>query len=124
MKTQSDNVAHAVPLHRFVRPSSFVSTETNPANGPTPAEALAAAIKRLEEVAYARGFEAALSRLEMLAAIVPESVTKSQLVEMLKSEVTACIGEWNATRRPNDLALAQRGLGRSVAEEKEGSSHE
>lgn len=109
MKTQSDNVAHAVPLHRFVRPSSFVATETNPANGPTPAEALAAAIKRLEEVAYARGFEAALSRLEMLAAIVPESVTKSQLVEMLRSEVTACIGEWNATRRPNDKDHATDG---------------
>ena len=108
MKTQSDNVAHAVPLHRFVRPSSFVSTETNPANGPTPAEALAAAIKRLEEVAYARGFEAALSRLEMLAAIVPESVTKAQLVGMLKREVAACIGEWNATQGPNDQGHLRR----------------
>jgi hypothetical protein len=94
----------------FVRPSSFVSTETNPANGPTPSEALLTATKRLEAVAYARGFEAALSRLEMLAAIVPESVTKAQLVDMLKREVTACIGEWNATQRPNvqDQTTAKR----------------
>lgn len=88
----------------FVRPSSFVATETNPANGPTPSEALLAATKRLEAVAYARGVEAALSRLEMLAAVVPESVTKVQLVEMLKREVAACIGEWNATQGPNDHA--------------------
>lgn len=90
----------------FVRPSAFVATEMNPANGPTPSEALAAATQRLEAVAYAQGFEAALSRLEMLAAVAPESVTKSQLIDLLKREVTACIGNWNATQNatqmPND----------------------
>lgn len=85
----------------LVRPSLFVALQTNPANGPTPEEALLSATKRLVDVAYARGFEAALSRLEMLAAVVPESVTKAQLVDMLKREVTACIGEWNAMQRPN-----------------------
>lgn len=98
METPIENTA-APEVPRLVRPSSFVAAETNPANGPTPSEALSAATKRIEAVAYARGFEAALSRLEMLAAVVPES--KAQLVEMLKREVTACIGEWNATQRPN-----------------------
>lgn len=92
----------------LVRPSSFVAAETNPANGPTPSEALAAATKRLEAVAYARGFDAALSRLEMLAAVCPESVTKAQLVEMLKREVVASIGEWNATQRPNGMDEGRR----------------
>ena len=91
----------AVACIRFVRPSSFVAEETDPANGPTPSEALLTATKRLENVAYAKGFEAALIRLEMLAAVVPESVTKSQLVEMLKREVISCIGEWKATQRTN-----------------------
>ena len=98
----------AVACIRFVRPSSFVAAETNPANGPTPTEALLTATKRLEDVAYAKGFEAALTRLEMLAAVVPESVTKSQLVEMLKREVMSCIGEWNATQRPNTKATNDR----------------
>lgn len=111
-KKNSDNTqdsnAIGVAIQRLVRPSSFVAAETNPANGPTPTEALADAIKRLEAVAYARGFEAALSRLEMLAAIVPESVTKAQLVGMLKREVAACIGEWNATQGPNDQGHLRR----------------
>lgn len=77
-------------------PSAFIAAATDPANGPTPAEALLAATKRMEAVAYARGFATALSRLELLAAIAPESVTKAQLVELLKSEVDACIGAWAA----------------------------
>lgn len=88
-------------MPRLVRPSAFVAEETNPANGPTPTEAMQEALRRLEAVAYAKGFEAALTRLEMLAAVVPDSVTKAQLVDMLKREVQACIGEWNATQRPN-----------------------
>lgn len=99
----------AVACIQLVRPSSFVAAETNPANGPTPNEALEYAAKRIEAVAYARGFEAVLSRLEMLAAIVPESVTKTQLVEMLKREVAACIGEWNATQMPNGKARQPEG---------------
>lgn len=77
-------------------PSAFIAAATDPANGPTPAEALLAATKRMEAVAYARGFDAALSRLELLAAIAPESVTKAQLVDLLKSEVSACVAEWAA----------------------------
>lgn len=85
----------------LVRPSSFVAAETNPANGPTPNEALQSAVKRIEAVAYARGFEAALSRLEMVASVVPESVTKMQLLAMLKKEVESCIGDWNAKQMAN-----------------------
>jgi len=110
METLIENTAApSVDVPRLVRPSSFVASEMNPANGPTPIEALNAATKRIEAVAYARGFEAALSRLEMIAAVVPESVTKVQLVEMLKREVTACVGEWNATQRPNAPDETRRG---------------
>ncbi len=80
--------------------SSFIACQTNPAIGPTPAESLASAIKRIESLAYARGFDAAMGRLQMLAAIVPESVSKTTLIEMLKREVEAGIAEW---RKSNDV---------------------
>lgn len=76
-------------------PSKFVQIETSGANGAPPISAMKAAIKRLEDVAYARGFDAALSRLEMLSAVDPDSVTKAQLITKLKREVLASRAEWH-----------------------------
>lgn len=65
-----------------------------------PAQNLALALARLEAVAYAKGVAEGLSRLEMLAAIVPESVTKKQLVEMIGREAKALIANWNKQPKP------------------------
>jgi GTP cyclohydrolase III len=81
-----------------VRPSWLVMYETNAENGATPSDALREATRRLEAVAYAQGMELVLSRLEMLAAIIPSSITKSQLIAQIKLQVSICIEEWNAAR--------------------------
>ncbi len=74
------------------RPSQFIADQNNRELQPTPQEALDAAILRIKQVAYAQGVEAGLSRLEMMAAIIPSSVTKAQIVQMLKNEAEALRG--------------------------------
>jgi len=41
---------------------------------------------RMKRIAYAKGYDDCLSRLKMLACVVPESVTKVRLVHMIQSE--------------------------------------
>jgi hypothetical protein len=83
------------PPQKQIHPSAFVHEQTNPAHHPTPRDAMTLATQRLECVAYARGFAEALSRLEMLAATVPQSVTKAKLIDMIKREASACVAKWN-----------------------------
>ena len=41
--------------------------------------------------------------MEMLSAIVPESVTKARLLEMLRKEIGGCIARWERdVKAPND----------------------
>lgn len=76
-------------LHRFI-----AYQESSPELRGTPREAALYAIDRVEAVAYTKGVEAALSRIEMLAAIVPGRISAKEVIRLIGVERDAIIGEW------------------------------
>ena len=72
----------------------FVFEQLNPAHGQSPAQALAAAIQRLESVAYARGVADAVSDMEMVAAVLPGTVSKAKLLELVKDAIQLTLARW------------------------------
>ena len=74
--------------------SKFVFEQLNPANGQSPAQALAVAIQRLETVAYARGVADAVADMEMVAAVVPATVSKAKLLELVKNAIQQTLAHW------------------------------
>ena len=77
--------------------SRFLQEQQDHAKG-TPAESLAAAVKRIEEQAYARGLADALIEFEMLGAIVPSSITKDWLVSHLQEKCALVVVKWEQKR--------------------------
>ena len=63
----------------------------------TPKEAIAQAIARIESEARHEACRDILSRFEMIASIVPASVTKKQLLEMIRREIDF-VKVWEANR--------------------------
>ena len=76
--------------------TDFVAAQNSRTKKPSPNEELVAVIKRIEVVAYTIGLQEAVSRMEMVASIVPSSVTKAQLVDMIKMEIDDCISKWKS----------------------------
>lgn len=77
-----------------ITPSEFLSSQTNPALGPTPSDALLDAGSRIASVAFTEGVILILTRMKMLSSIVPSSITKQQLVDMIAREIEAAEAEW------------------------------
>lgn len=77
-----------------ITPSEFLANQTNPALGPTPSEALLDAGRRLSAVAFTKGADIVLTRMKMVSSIVPSSVTKQQLIDMIGREIEAAEAEW------------------------------
>ncbi len=77
-----------------ITPSEFLASQTNPVLGPTPSEALLDAGRRLSDVAFTKGAHLVLTRMKMLTSLVPSSVTKQQLIDMIGREIEAAQAEW------------------------------
>lgn len=54
-----------------------------------PCEQLDRIVKQIEREAYRRGFESGISSLKGIAAIVPESITKANLFQMIRRAADA-----------------------------------
>lgn len=76
-------------LHRFI-----ADQESSPEQRGTPRESVDAALKRLEAVAYTKGVEAALTRIEMLASMVPGRISAKEVIRLIGVERDAIVGEW------------------------------
>ncbi len=76
-------------IHRFI-----VEQESSPAVRGSPREAVLTAVERAEAVAFSKGVELALSRIEMLVAIVPGRISGAEVIRMAACERDAIIGEW------------------------------
>ena len=74
--------------------NDYIAGQTNPEAGASPEEQLRCALVRVERINYTAGLHEAVSRMEMIAAVVPSSVTKAQLIDMLEKEIAACILRW------------------------------
>lgn len=97
-RTQSDG-----PVRCSALLGAFVASQSAMDERLTPAQALAAAVNRIEAVSYTRGMQDALSRMEMVSAIVPETMTKLQMLALLKKEIEVCIARWERdVQAPND----------------------
>lgn len=81
-------------------PNDWIKLQTDFEHGPTPSEAMKAAIQRVEALAYACGLTAGLARLERLTFVVPTSITKKHLVELIHREKAELIAEWNKKQKP------------------------
>ena len=53
----------------------------------TPAQKLTNAVRNCESLAFAEGASLALSSIRMVASVVPKSVTKAQLIAMLRDAI-------------------------------------
>ena len=68
----------------------------------SPSAALASVVNRIETIAYTRGVNEVLLRMEMLAAIIPSSVTKEQMIAMLHREIADCLKKWSVNVAASD----------------------
>ncbi len=78
-------------LGQFIR-----DQELSPEQRGTPRESVDAALRRLENVAYTKGVEAALSRIEILAAIIPSRISAKEIIRMIGVERDTIVAEWKA----------------------------
>lgn len=71
----------------------------------TPPQRLTAALRSCESLEFAQGASLALSSIRMVAAVVPESVTQSQLLAMLHDAIATAERECLQRIRNNEVML-------------------
>lgn len=76
-------------LQKFIR-----DQEASPAQRGTPRESVHAALGRLEAVSYTKGVEAALSRIENLAAMIPGRIPAKEVIRLIGVERDGIVADW------------------------------
>lgn len=81
-------------MNSTLKISNWLAEEQNSGRTFTPDEQLAAAIARLQQIAYAKGLLEGLQRLEMIAAIVPNDLAAQDIIDRAKRAIDEALRKW------------------------------